>query len=206
MFLSGHHGIFVVVLTFVTLLNAQLNPEDAPWTSWSIATPEDYQAIISTCHLDAYSTDVKRPDLLPQIYTEDAVASYTASQNLSIGIEAIREVHVNGVKGFISQHLLSNFLIDVADDGMSANATYFAIATLFTNPQQTPGQFVNLYGYYNDKLVKTSDGWRIKYHQYRFFGPGWAGNQTILPAEHPFAVPASFEPPGFDPNNPPRKF
>lgn len=116
-----------VFLAFPILLNAQLNSSDAPWGNWSVAPSDDYQAIVSTCHLDAYSTDTKRPELLPQIYTEDAIASYTASQNLSIGIGAIRKVHVDGVKGFISQHLLSNFMINIADDGMTANASYVSL-------------------------------------------------------------------------------
>ena len=111
-------------------------------------------------------------DLLPQIFTQDAIASYTAGANLSYGLEAIQYVHVHGTAGFISQHLLSNFLVSVVDDGCTANTTYYAITTLFTNPQQTTGQDVNLYGYYNDQLVKTADGWRIKYNEYRFFGPG----------------------------------
>lgn len=111
-------------LVLATLSDAQLNPVNAPRVEWSIASSEDYQAIISTCQLDAYSTDTKRPELLPQKYTEDAVASYTAAANLSVGLDAIRKVHVDGVKGFISQHLLSNFLVDVSSDGMAANATY----------------------------------------------------------------------------------
>lgn len=118
-----------VFLAFPILLNAQLNSSAAPWGNWSVAPSDDYQAIVSTCHLDAYSTDTKRPELLPQIYTEDAVASYTASQNLSFGIEAIRKIHVDGVKGFISQHLLGNFMVNIAEDGMNANASYVSLFT-----------------------------------------------------------------------------
>ena len=162
---------FFAFLNLIASLDAQLNPANAPNTTWSTNGFSEYEAIVSTCNLDPYCTDAKQWDLLPQIFTHDAIASYTAGANLSYGLEAMKCVHVHGTAGFISQHLLSNFLVSVADDGCTANATHYAIATLFTNPQQTTGQYVNLYGYYNDQLVKTADGWRIKYHDYRFFGP-----------------------------------
>lgn len=152
------HLISIVCFALLPLINTQLNPADAPWTIWKPTCFEDYQAIISTINTDSLCSDTKNWDLLPRIFTPDAVASYTAGANLSYGIDAIQYVHDHGTAGFITQHLLSNFLVSVADDGRTANASYYAIATLFTNPQQIPGQYVNLYGYYNDKLVKTPEG------------------------------------------------
>lgn len=186
---------FAVLIFIVPLLKAQLNPVNAPWTTWSTNGLNDYEQILSTIYSDAACSDTKNWDLLPSIFTQDAIASYTANANLSYGLEAIKKVHVDGTSGLITQHLLSNFLVNIADDYQTANASYFAIATLFTNPQQTSGQYVNLAGYYNDKLVKTEDGWRINYHEYRFFGPGWFGNLSILPPGHPFASPDTYEPP-----------
>lgn len=140
-------SVFICFLVSLPLLNAQLNPADAPSTTWNPDHLNEYERIVSTCTLDAYCSDTKQWDLLSHIFTEDAVASYTADSNLSVGIDAIRYVHVHGTAGLITQHLLSNFLVDISDDCRTANATYYAIATLFSNPQESASQFVNLYGW-----------------------------------------------------------
>lgn len=172
-----HTGV-ALSLCILPLIYAQ--NDTGPWTTWNNTGLNDYEAIQQTINLDAIATDTKTWSLLAQVYTINATASYSATGSPSIGLAAIQATLEKGVGGFTTQHLQGSMLISIGQDGMTANATYYAQATLFTDPQQTPGQVAFLYGYYNDKLVKTSDGWRIDNLVYRFMGPGMAGNTSIL--------------------------
>jgi hypothetical protein len=101
------------LMSMLPLLNAQLNPADAPCTTYSAHGLNDYEQIVSACHLNTYCSDTKQWDLVHQVFTRDAVASFSADSNLSVGIEAINYVNVHGTAGFITQHLLSNFCMGI---------------------------------------------------------------------------------------------
>lgn len=162
-------------LLLVTLPLVWADP--GPSLDWNIVSPADYQAISSTIILDADSTDSKNFDVQSQIFTEDVKFSYSANSN-GTGLAAITAAQKAGVTGYSTQHLIGNILIAGCRGG-KASASYSAIATLFVDPQQSPGQVVSLSGYYNVDLVKTRQGWRISNLVYRFYGPGKNGNVTL---------------------------
>lgn len=168
-----------LVLTAVAIIGIANAQGPGPSAAWNVINPGDAEAIRSIITLDAVATDTQQWDLLRDVFTTDVQFNYSASAT-GTGIDAIIQRHQDGSIGFTSQHLYSNILISGKPGGRCANASYYAIATLFTDPQQSPGQYINIYGYFNDRLVKTRNGWRISYLEYNLFGPGFTGNMTII--------------------------
>ena len=119
-------------------------------------------------------------DLIPDLFTEDAFANYTGFQPSAKGIATITAGLQAAVENFDTQHLFGTTRIDIAPDCKTADSTVYVQATLWTKPQQTPGQYATVYAFYQDHLVKTSEGWRIQNRVFELMGPGLSGNLTIL--------------------------
>ncbi len=58
-------------------------------------------------------------------------------------------------------HRLSNFVIDVDDTGDRASARSYVHAVLMLQPGDADN-WIDVIGSYQDVLVRTSDGWRIR--------------------------------------------
>lgn len=78
------HQDFCFFLTFLPALPAQLSPADARLKTYSTRGLTDCEPILSTIHLDAVCSDTKDFTLIPKIFTEDAVASYSAVMGISM--------------------------------------------------------------------------------------------------------------------------
>ena len=70
-------------------------------------------------------------------------------------------------------------VIDIHPDGNTANATTYVLSTAFGTPYYV-GSVAYIYGYYNDTIKKTHEGWRISYRRLYFQGPGVVGNLTVV--------------------------
>lgn len=171
----------VFTLTFLFLSPfASTQNTTGPWTDWPTDGLTDYEAVIQTVNLEAISTDTRDWSLIPQIFTEDIWASYHPDIPPFVGLANLTTFLITSVEGFTCQHLQGTQMVKMGEDKITANATTFAQATLFADPLQTPGQVVYFYGYYNDQLVKTDQGWRIRHRVYRFISRGSVGNLTLL--------------------------
>lgn len=108
----------------------------------------------------ARALDERKPELFDDVFLADAELDYRAAGGICGDPGAWQEWVHGTMSRFDSwQHLLTNFVIEVAGD----RATAF---TRCYNPLQgqTPdgGSFVLHVGCnYDDQLVRTGDGWRI---------------------------------------------
>lgn len=108
--------------------------------------------------LTAYCTaiDSKDIDALDLIFTDDALIDYSKAGGPKADLKTIKKFLRENLGDLPRQHIISNFQIQITDD--TAN-----VRCLCYNPLELPSQEVALWGlYYNDKLVHTAHGWRIK--------------------------------------------
>ena len=122
-------------------------------------TGQDYSEIQQLIARYNQGLDLEDLDMYAAIFTEDAVWRGSNAQAL-VG----REAMVESVKQRISarpreherRHWQNNSVITRTADGATAR-TYFVSFEVSYQPPRTVFS-----GYYDDLLVKTSDGWRIK--------------------------------------------
>ena len=122
-------------------------------------TGQDYSEIQQLIARYNQGLDLEDLDMYAAIFTEDAVWRGSNAPAL-VG----REAMVESVKQRISarpreherRHWQNNSVITQTADGATAR-TYFVSFEVSYQPPRTVFS-----GYYDDLLVKTSDGWRIK--------------------------------------------
>jgi SnoaL-like protein len=109
-----------------------------------------------------WAIDTKDWALLDTCFTADATVDYSSNPGGKAGPYAqIRTWLEKMMSAFpVTQHLMSN--IDITLDGDRATAR-----TMVTNPQGAatrdgPLHFFFVGGRYDDELVRTPDGWKIK--------------------------------------------
>lgn len=124
-----------------------------------VARLVDDAAIVRVCLDYGRALDQKDWQSLRACFLEDAVAEYEGIAECH-GIEAIIDLTSGGL-GFLdqSQHILTNFLVDVAGD--HANSSCYLQAQHVRRGSPGGDNFI-IAGRYADALVRTPDGWRIK--------------------------------------------
>ncbi len=104
--------------------------------------------------------DSKDLDVLDRIFTDDARIDYSKAGGPNSNVKTIKRFLKENLGDLPRQHMISNFKIrihgDVAD-----------VRCLCHNPLELPTQGdvleVAFWGlWYNDKLIRTPNGWRIK--------------------------------------------
>ena len=108
--------------------------------------------------------DTKDWNLLDTCFTPDAHVDYTTSGGIKGSYPDVRAWLERALAAFpITQHFISNTVVELkGDEASSKTYVYNPMAT------QKPegGQHVfNVGAYYIDKLVYTSEGWRIRVAQ-----------------------------------------
>jgi 3-phenylpropionate/cinnamic acid dioxygenase small subunit len=104
--------------------------------------------------------DEKDWDLLDTVYTPDAKIDYTTSGGIKGEYPEVREWLAKALAIFpMTQHLISNSVVDLAGDTATARTMVF-------NPmgidKEGGGHKLFFVGaWYEDELVRTDDGWRI---------------------------------------------
>ncbi|KAG7001402.1 hypothetical protein G7Y79_00032g067550 [Physcia stellaris] len=144
----------------------------------SALTP--WEQIHRTLHTYPLAIDFKNGPLFGAIFTADATANYTGPLSSLTGVDAIREVLLASVANLATQHQLGTTLIDiVSKSSVVANSTtYFTVNLVKVAPSGAVGAFTVLFGNYQDALVLTCEGWRIKRRQLNFMTPN-LGNLTL---------------------------
>lgn len=120
----------------------------------------DERDIRAVLHRYASALDQKDWALLATCFVPEASAHYAMIGELK-GYQAIEEVCRHALKPMSqTQHLIGN--VDIVISGDSARSTCYLHAQ-HVRPD-TPGGDMNIIaGKYNDELVRSPDGWRIRH-------------------------------------------
>ena len=107
----------------------------------------------------ATAVDTKDWDLYANCFTPDAFIDYTAAGGIKGTLPEVRRWLAEVLPAFpMTQHIVTNRAIVISGDTATCRSCFF-------NPMGLPdGASLMLFfdgGYYNDKLVRTADGWRI---------------------------------------------
>ena len=169
----------LAIFTTTTFANLQPQSNFARSTAASYGsglTP--YESVLQTLNTYPLAIDSKTPSLFPVVFTQDAVANYTGPLSNLTGLDAIRDGLLASVQYVLSQHQLGTTVVNIAEDGASANSTTYFTATLWGNIDAIRYSYAILFGLYDDQLVDTDAGWRIKARTLVFMGPN-LGNLTL---------------------------
>jgi ketosteroid isomerase-like protein len=146
-----------------------------------MASDADRQAIVDVCTTYALALDTRDWDRLRTCFTDDAVANY-AERSATDGYDAIETTCRAALEPLTcSQHLLGNHLVVV--NGDEAESTCYFQAQ-HVKEGLDGGSLYTVAGRYNDRFVRTNNGWRIAS---RTLTVMWtSGNEAILsPAANP---------------------
>ena len=113
--------------------------------------------------LTRYTTaiDTKDYELLDSVFTPDAQVDYTSSGGIAGDYPTARDWLERALSLFpVTVHFISNSTVELRGDEASAR-TYVINPMLFKNPDGSDHIFT-VGAYYNDRLVRTEDGWRIR--------------------------------------------
>jgi hypothetical protein len=126
-----------------------------------LAELEDRLAITDVLYQYATGLDNRDWDLLRDCFTEDGVADFLEFGGVNEGQEAIVELCSGVLAGLDSnQHLIGNPRVKL--DGDRAEAVcYFQAQHFMVSPGGGNTYLVG--GRYEDRLRRTSDGWRIEH-------------------------------------------
>ncbi len=106
------------------------------------------------------SIDSKQYDGLDSVFMPDAFIDYTASGGTKGQFPEVK-VWLEQVLALFSmtQHVVTNFDINISGDTAASRCAFYNPMGFDTSAETMPLFFVG--GYYNDKLIRTADGWRI---------------------------------------------
>lgn len=100
---------------------------------------------------------------LSGVFTEDAVANYSAPLGVLTGLPSIESTISKDLAPVNTQHSLTTQVITLLTESI-ANTTSYYVAQHFGQGIYY-GELYTAYGRYDDQLVSTSDGWRISHRQ-----------------------------------------
>jgi 3-phenylpropionate/cinnamic acid dioxygenase small subunit len=123
-------------------------------------TRSDHDLITDVLVRYATGIDTKNWPLFRTCFIDDVQADYGDGVGAWTGVDAITEyMDVMHVDMLDTKHFLSNFVIEVAGDTASASSYVHAILVVTDDPLT----WYEPVGRYEDRLVRTPDGWRISH-------------------------------------------
>jgi hypothetical protein len=140
----------------------------------------DKQEITEICYRYGLAIDTRDWPLLRSCFTPDVVGYYGAPDPY-LGYQAIESLCRTTLESLsATQHLIGNVLVEI--DGDVATSSCYLQAQHVGRGVAEGEQFI-FAGRYVDRLVRTTDGWRIAE---RRLEPMWsAGNAALLGAARP---------------------
>jgi len=115
-----------------------------------------------------FALDWRDADMYASLFTDDAVLEWpegraegkeairTSCERIGVFFDAISNATPNK-KPFALRHFLTNQVFDIQGDTARAWAYWFDLS----NDNMARWPYVAGYGYYEDDLVRTADGWRF---------------------------------------------
>jgi hypothetical protein len=139
---------------------------------------KDITAIIQIVNLYGFAVDTQRWDLFDRIFTKDVEADFSATAHWT-DLESFKRDFAAFHDPFDStQHVMSSHLVHVEDDTAQA-FTYGSWRLVRKAVDGAP--LWDGTGWYEDDLVRTAQGWRIRHRTCRIVW--WTGdpfvNETI---------------------------
>lgn len=133
-------------------------------------TADDRLDILELPGKYAEALDTLHPEQLGDVFTDDAIWEIEGGRVRLVGLDEIKEfmgrpdVHPGA-------HIMANpFITRVADDDGTA-VVHLKTRGVYpvgeSDPRDPTGIF---YGRYEDEIVRTEGGWRIRHRQYRYGG------------------------------------
>jgi len=120
----------------------------------------DQLEIQSILTLYCTSIDSKRFDGLDSVFTPEAFIDYTASGGTKGKFPEVKAWLEKVLALFsMTQHVVTNYDINISGNEATSRCVFYNPMALSIPEGKTQMFFVG--GYYNDKLIRTSDGWRI---------------------------------------------
>lgn len=136
---------------------------------------DDLSQIVNVVNLYAVATDSHRYDLFERVFTPDVRidfgggAAWTSREQLMQGFKAIHAVFS------ATQHIVSGHTSIV--DGDEAHCVSYVHARFL---RDIPDGVFDSTGWYDDQLVRTAEGWRIKDRVSRMVSA--TGNHRVMQA------------------------
>ena len=125
--------------------------------------PSDYEQIRAVLTLYAKALDRRDYAALKRVFTPDATGNYHEAGTYQ-GIDAITGLMERALSQCArTQHLLGSMDIEIRGDEATAS-TYLQAIHVGKNPGYE-GKLLTIWGEYRDQLVRTPEGWRIKYRE-----------------------------------------
>jgi len=138
----------------------------------------DRQEIVDLLTRYTVALDSQDWALLKTCFTDDAVADYGPEAGRHEGYPAIEKIVQWYLEGLdASQHLIGNFVIEV--DGNRARSTCYLQAQHYLLDTEG-GDTYTVGGTYEDDLIRTDEGWKIKYR--RLHTTWKQGNEALFEA------------------------
>lgn len=144
---------------------------------------DDISAIRHTMDLYGFAIDAQQYDLFDEVFTPDMRAEFGAKVFTSRD-EIKADFDVFHAQFDVTQHSMSNMVCEV--DGDRAFAVTYG-TWLLVKRGAPGGDTFRATGWYEDRLVRTPDGWRINHRRPRVsYGEG---NQRLTGSgDHPLAI------------------
>jgi len=140
---------------------------------------DDHHSIVRRVYEYAYGIDTRDWDLYRSIFTDEVEMDFS-SYNGTKGSTMSADAWVAGCRTLFTglqatQHSMSNPLVEV--DGNRARCRMYMQAEHFLANEQGSFDFA-IGGYYDDRLIRTIDGWKIRAVTLNVF---WSrGNRHIM--------------------------
>ncbi len=134
-------------------------------------TADDRLDILELPGRYAEALDTLQPDQLGEVFTDDAVWEVEGGRVRLVGLDEIREfmgrpdVHPGA-------HIMANpFIAGVDEDADGSAVVHLKTRGIYpvgpSDPREPTSVF---YGRYEDEIVRTGGGWRIRRRTYRYGG------------------------------------
>lgn len=134
----------------------------------------DTSAIVNVINLYGLAMDTQRWDLFDRIFARDVDVDFGPSSSWK-DLAAFKSDFATYHAPFDStQHVMTNHVVDVSGD--SAHAFTYGLWRLIRRGMEG-GDFWEGTGWYDDTLVRTAEGWRIKHRVCRLVW--WGGNVLV---------------------------
>ncbi len=121
----------------------------------------DRTEITDVLYRYAVAIDTKDYDLLESVFTPDAAIDYNVERGTKLPFSEMKEWLRQALRMFsTTHHAITNPLIEI--DGDSARSVCYLTAAHVQLTHEGETNYAVLHGHYSDRLVRTSEGWRIR--------------------------------------------
>jgi len=135
---------------------------------------QDRSDIIQLLNLYGFAVDSQRWDLFDRVFTDDVEADFSETAHWFDRASFKRDFAVFHDPFNTTQHSMMNHLVEVSGDTAHAftNGTWRLVRKATDGNPLWDGS-----GWYDDELVRTAEGWRIRHRTCRI--TWWTGNPQV---------------------------